>query len=270
MQRKPYFYDAQLKRILIQLMSCFAGYQVQTGVQRDGKAHFRSVPVLYGDMSRVAAFILNGDDQVNVVSHVPVMAVYMTGLSQDPMYRHGGQITQKFIYTERAMDQNNELIAERPGIKKTVETNMPVPYKMNIELSIWASNNDEGYQLVEQIATMFNPSVEVQWSESMANQAAVSELFFDGDIRMEKASPAGADMDPLYVFSLPFSITIQLSPPAKVYDSKVIYHIHVPIYDMEEWKSDGATAMDELVIDASDDEIMIYESLNSKNSMNGV
>lgn len=270
MQRKPYFYDAQLKRYLVQLMSCFAGYQVQTGVQRDGKSHFRSVPVLYGDMSRTAAFIVNGDDQVNVVSHLPVIAVYMTGLSLDPQYAHGGQITQKFMYTERAMDQNNELIKDRPGIKKTVETNMPQAYKMSLEVSIWASNNDEGYQLVEQIATLFNPSVEIQWSESMANQGDISYLMFTGDIRMEKASPSGADMDPLYVFTLPFEVTVWMSLPAKVRDSKVIYHIHVPIYDMDVWNEDGATAMDELVIDATDDEIMIYESLNSKNSMNGV
>jgi len=54
-RRKPFFYDHQIKRYLAQLMSCFAGYQVRTGKQRDGKARMIDVPIIHGDHSRIAA-----------------------------------------------------------------------------------------------------------------------------------------------------------------------------------------------------------------------
>lgn len=266
--RKPYFYDAQLKRILVQLMSVFCGYQTMTGNQRDGKVRFRDVPVVYGDMSRAAAYAMGPQgDQSNQVNYLPMIALYMTKLSQSNERRLAPQHVEKFNYFERAKDPDGNLLIGEAGKKKTVERFMPVPYDMGISVSIWASNNDEAYQLVEQIATIFNPDMEIQLSNSPADWTFLTSLIFDGDINMEKAIPGGGDTDPMYVFQMNFNTTVFMSPPAKVYDTKYIYSVHVPILELEEQLNfDEMDKLDELVIRADEDDVVTFESIGSGNT----
>lgn len=261
--RKPYFYDAQLKRILVQLMSVFCGYQTMTGTQRDGSPRFRDVPVVFGDMSRAAAYAVGPQgDQSNQASYIPMIALYMTRLRQDGSRRLAPQHVEKFNYFERAKDPDGNLLTGEPGKKKTVERFMPVPYDMGISVSVWASNNDEAYQLVEQIMTVFNPDMEIQLSNSPADWAFMTSLIFDGDVNMEKAIPSGGDTDPLYVFQMNFTTTVYMSPPAKVYDTKYIYSVHVPILELEEQLDfDSMQQLDELVVRADDDDVITLESI---------
>lgn len=261
--RKPFFYDAQLKRMLVQLMSAFSGYQVMTGTQRDGKPRFRDVPIMYGDMSRAAAYIVGPrGDQENTASYIPMMSLYMTRLNQAADRRQAPQHVEKFNYFERAKDPDGNLLVGEPGKKKTVERFMPVPYDMGVSLSIWSSNNDEGYQLVEQISTVFNPDMEIQLSNSPADWTFLTSLIFDGDVNMEKAVPSAGDTDPLYVYTLNFSVNVWMNPPAKVYDTTYIYKIHVPILELEESLDfDNMVQLDELVIRAEEDDIILFESL---------
>lgn len=266
--RKPYFYDAQLKRMLVQLMSCFSGYQTRTGTLRDGKPRFRDVPIIYGDMSRAVGYIL-GPGDANITSYLPMMSLYMTGLSQNNDVRQAPQHVEKFNYTERARDGDGNLLTGEPGKRRTIERYMPVPYTLRISLAIWASNNDEGYQLVEQITTVFNPDMDIQLSNSPADWAFLTSLIFDGDVEMEKAMPSGTDTDPLYVFRLNFTTTIWMSPPVKVYDTKYIKEIHVPILELEkELDFDNFVQLDGLVIKATDDDTIVFESMGQEEPSN--
>jgi hypothetical protein len=249
--------------MLVQLMSCFSGYQVRTGNLRDGKSLFRDVPIMYGDMSRVAGYVMGPrGDQDNSTNSLPIMALYMTSLNQAQDRRQAPQHVEKYTYIERAKDPDGKLLTGEPGKKKTVERFMPVPYDLQIEVSIWASNNDEGYQLVEQIATVFNPDMEIQLSNSPADWIFMTSLIFNGNVDMEKVVPSGGDTDPLYVFRLTFNTLVWMSPPAKVYDTKYIYQIHVPILELEEdMDFDNMGALDGLVIEANEDDIALFESL---------
>jgi hypothetical protein len=263
--RKPYFGDNQLKRMLVQIMSCFSGYQVMTGTQRDGKSRFRDVPIIYGDMSRVAGYIIGPrGDQDNTTGYLPMLALHMNRLKQNNEYRLNPQHSEKYNFFERARDPDGNLLTGKAGKKKTVERFMPVPYDMGVSLSIWASNNDEGYQLVEQIATIFNPDMDIQLSNSPADWTFLTSLIFDGEIEMEKATPSGGDTDPMYVFKLNFSTVVWMSPPAKVYDTKYIHEIIVPIKELESGLDfDDMQVLDGLVIRATDDDILTFESLDT-------
>lgn len=234
-----------------------------TGTQRNGKPKFRDVPIVYGDMSRAVGYILGPrGDQDNTVGYLPVMSLHMTRLTQKADRRLNPQHREKYNYFERAKDPDGNLLIGEPGTKKTVERFMPVPYDMGISLSIWASNNDEGYQLVEQIATVFNPDMEIQLSNSPADWIFLTSLIFDGNVEMEKAVPSGGDTDPLYVFRMDFSTTIQMSPPVKVYDTTYIYEIQAPIVELEKnIDFDSAFQLDGLVIKADEDDVLLFESL---------
>ena len=261
-KRKPYFYDAQLKRLLLQVMANFSGYTVRTGNQRDGKHRFLDVPIIYGDMDRATGYILQGGSE-NVMGYLPMMSLMMTGLSQKAAWRQNPQHYEKFNYIEREMDADGNL-SSSPGKKKTVERFQPVPYDVTLELSMWASNYDQGYQLVEQLATKYNPDMDIQLSNSPADWSFLTSLIFQGDIRMEKAVPSGTDVDPLYIFGMTFDIVLWLSPPAKVYDTTYIYEIKVPIKEIEAALDfDEYQTLDGCVIKADAEDIIFFESLGS-------
>jgi len=257
--RKPFSYDAQFKRYMIQILAMFSGYQVRTGNQRDGKIRFLDVPVVYGDMSRVGGYLLNGGNE-NILNTLPVMAITDTGFRRKQDWVQNPTHREKYSYIERRKDTNGKFLIGVPGEKKTVERFMPVPYDLAFQLSIWAPNNDQGWQLAEQIAQIFNPRLEILVSNSPVDWGAVSSVLFEGEVHKEKEIPTGTDIDPAYVFNLNFSTEIYLSPPVKVYETKYIYNIQIPIRDLDyTLEIDEMMELDKVVIKATDEEIMIFE-----------
>ena len=264
-KRKPYFYDAQLKRLLLQIQSNFSGYLVRTGNQRDGKHRYLDVPIIFGDMDRVTGYILQGGSE-NTMAYIPIMSMMMTAMRQKAEWRQNPQHYEKFTYIERDQDADGQL-SNAPGKKKTVERYQPVPYDIQIDLSIWASNYDQGYQLVEQICTEYNPDMDIQLSNSPADWTFLTSMIFQGDVRFEKAVPSGTEMDPLFIFSMSFDTVIWLSPPAKVYDTTYIYQVNVPIKEIEDGLDfDSFETLDGVVVKADADDIIFFESLGSAES----
>lgn len=231
-QRKPYFYDAQIKRLLVQLMATFAGYQVRTGKQRDGNHHFIDVPLIYADAQKTVGYIIAGSE--NYLASLPVMSIYMTSLQRKRDWVHTPQHYEKYQFWERARDPDGNLIVNQPGQRKIIERYMPVPYDLKIDLAMWASNNDQLYQLVEQVTSVFNPEQEIQLSNSPADWSFLTTLWHDGDVRFEKAIPEGTSPDPLYVATMPFTTVIWMSVPAKVYDAQLISTIKFAIKDIND------------------------------------
>lgn len=258
-KRKPFFYDAQLKRYYIQLMSLFSGYQVITGTQRDGKHRLIDCPVIFGDTNRVGSYILNAGSD-NTMAHLPVISITIKTLDRKQDWVQNPTHTERYNFIERRKDPNGKFLIGVPGQKKTVERYMPVPYVLAFKVSIWTPNNDQGYQLVEQIATAFNPRLDILLSNSPADWSALSTVLFEGNIDMEKEVPSGTEIDPLHVFSMDMSTEIYLSIPSKVYETKYIYSIHVPIRDFEyDLEIDEMMELDKLVIKATEHEILLYE-----------
>lgn len=264
LKRKPFFYDAQIKRMLCQLMSVFAGYQVMTGNQRDGRRRFIDVPIIYGDHSHAVAYSMNGGSD-NAMASLPIMSLYMTGLQQKAEWRQNPQHYETYHFIERARDPDGNPLVNIPGKRRTVERYMPVPYDLNFEVSMWASNNDQGYQLVEQICSVFNPDMDVMLSNSPADWIFLSTIIFQGQVNFEKAAAnlgSGSNLNPYYVFTLPFQVWVWLSPPAKLYEPKVIREVHVPIKELEDAVDfDAMGDLDGFVVQATPEDIEKDESL---------
>lgn len=264
-KKKPFYYDNQLKRLLVQIQSAFSGYQVMSGTQRDGTTDFRTVPIIFGDTSTTASFIYSGGT-TNSMQSLPVMSFYMTSFEQYADWRQAPQHVEKYNFIERARDPDGNLIANDPGKKKTIERYMPVPTQIGFEVSIWSSNNDQGYQLIEQICSQYNPEQDIQLSNSPADWTFLTTLVFGGSVNFGKAivdPGGGTNSDPIYTFTLPFTTIVWLSLPAKVYDTTYIYEIHVPIKEIEdEVDFDSYTTLDGLVIRADDQDIIRFDSFN--------
>lgn len=260
-KRKPYFYDNQIKRLLIQIMACFVGYQVRTGNQRDGRHRMLDVPVIFGDMSETVAYIASGGSE-NVMAYVPIISVILTNMKQKAEWRQNPQHYEKYSFIERALSPDGTPLVNVPGQRKTIERYMPVPNDISVDVSIWTSNYDQAYQLVEQITTVFNPDMDIILSNSPSDWSFLTSLIFQGDVKPEKAVPTGVEMDPMYIHTMSFDTVVWLSPPVRVYENKPIQTINVPIKELEEELDfDSYDTLDGVVIKADEDDVAFFESL---------
>ena len=66
----PYFYDKQLRRYIQQFIRIFAGFQVAMHVDDAGEIVYQTVPVRYGDVSRMAAHIVRENSE-NMLQTTP-------------------------------------------------------------------------------------------------------------------------------------------------------------------------------------------------------
>ena len=73
-----YFYDAQLRRYLLQFMRIFSGFTVAEG-KRDGVTNYQKVPVRYADMQRMVAHILTKGSE-NMVNSTPFISCNISSL----------------------------------------------------------------------------------------------------------------------------------------------------------------------------------------------
>jgi hypothetical protein len=263
--RKPFFYTEELKRVIVQLLACFSGYQVKTGIQHDGQIQFLDVPMIWGDASKVGAFILRGGSD-NSMNYVPCGALTMPNLEREDDLRHIPFHSEKINYIERAMNGDGLPIAGVPGVKKTMERFMPVPYKMEIEVEFWCSNQDQQFQLMEQIAALYAVDMDYLISNSPTDWTNIRSLAWSGKFNMGISTLADASgkMDPYYTVMMPFVARVWIGLPVKVYDTKYIEVIKVPIYQLNadiDW--DTMPQLDELVIRATPENIIRFSNLEA-------
>lgn len=251
-KNKGFFYDAQLKRYCVQLMSCFAGYRVRSGKQRDGEHRMINVPVIYGDNSRVSAYVLSGGNE-NAIMPLPVIAVEIHRLKQSAEFRRAPVHTERLYWTERAASGVEGQPGTAAGQAWSAERYMPVPYDMGIRVNIWASNADQGFQIIEQIMSQYNPDMDLQLSNSPMDWTFLTQLKYDGDVAFGRTASdiGGGKDDGYYVYTLDFTVMIYISPPTKVYAAKVIETVHANIKQLNDERDfDTMTDLENFVITA--------------------
>lgn len=205
-----FYYNEQFKKFIVQFSAIFAGLQVQTGQQADGTIHTINVPVRYGSIDRVVAWIKNGFTQ-NKMLTLPTMSTYLLDVELAPERRKGVGITQKKVMLPTG--------GVFPTDLTTVERYMPIPYDLTFELAVYASNSDQMFQILEQIMILFDPILEIQLNDSPFDWAkdVVVELM---SIQSEENYPVGTERR-IIVWNLNFVMRAWLSPPAALRDELV-------------------------------------------------
>ena len=109
---------------------------------------------------------------------------------------------------------------------------MPVPYKLSINLDIWTSNTNQKLQIIEQIATLFNPSLEIQSTDSYIDWTSLSVMYLDQTIWTSRSIPMGQE-NPIDICTMKFSMPIWISSPAKIKKFGVIERVIANIFDAQ-------------------------------------
>ncbi len=203
---KDYYYFNQMENYYIQFMAIFAGLQVQIGKNdRSGdEEKLIPVPIMNGNRDRVAGWIKAGWTH-NKLLRVPIMAANITGITMSPELRKGiGQRKRNAFLPRGGMV---------PDDIEVVEQYMPVPYIANADLSIWVSNHQQRYQILEQILAVFDPSVQIQKNDAIFDWTKITTVELT-NIAYEDNYPIGGDQR-LLISTLSFTFPIYITAPGQ-------------------------------------------------------
>jgi len=136
----------------------------------------------------------------------------------------------KMHVRQREWDPSTQEYETTQGNAFTVERLMPVPYNMSVNLDIWTSNTNQKLQVFEQIATLFNPAMEIQSTDNFIDWTSLTTVELTRTNWTNRSIPMGTD-ETIDIMSMTFLIPIWLSPPAKVKKLGVVNKIVASVYD---------------------------------------
>ena len=115
---------------------------------------------------------------------------------------------------------------------------MPVPYLLTLKADIWTSNLTQKLQLFEQIAALFNPSLEIQNTDNYIDWTSLSAIELTDTDFSSRTIPVGTD-DPIDIMTMTFELPVWISPPVKVKKWGVIQKIVNSMYNENGVIDDG-------------------------------
>ena len=219
-----HFYDGQIRRYLTQIVRLLSNFSY-----KDSQGELVRIPVLYGDMTRQVASIIN-DNSENKLPSAPRMAVYITGLELDQTRLADSSYVSKLNIRERAYDEEGKEYLNTQGKNYTVERLMPTPYILNVNVDVWSTNTDQKLQILEQILMLFNPSLEIQTTDNYVDWTSLSVVNLTSTQFSSRTIPMGTETE-IDVATLGFSTPIYISPPTKVKRLGVVTNIVTSIFD---------------------------------------
>lgn len=234
---QTFFYDQQIRRFLLQFIRAFSNFQVEYGKDRDGNTTLVTVPVKYGDSTRLVSSIIR-DNSENKAIPTPMISCYLTGLEfnrdriQDPTF------VDKRHIRMRKFNQNTGEYTTQQGNAFTVERMMPVPYTLQLNVDIWTSNTNQKLQMLEQILVLYNPSLEIQSTDNYLDWTSLSTIELQNVNWSNRSVPVGTD-DQIDISTLQFTVPIWLTAPARVKKLGVVQKIVASVFDESGSISDG-------------------------------
>jgi hypothetical protein len=223
-----FFYDNQIRRFLIQFAKIFSNWQVTKGKDPAGNDIYVRVPVMYGDSSRQASTIIADNTASNLPS-APLITFYISGLEYDQKRTQDPTFVDRINVRQRAYNADTQSYEQTQGQAFTVERLMPVPYTLRITVDFWTTNYNQKLELIEQLGTLFNPSLEIQSTDNFIDWTSLSVVYQDGLTFSSRSIPQGTG-NPIDVLTWKFYMPIWISTSAKLKKFGVIQKIIASIF----------------------------------------
>ena len=189
------------------------------------------MPIRYGDASRQAQTILQ-ENSASSLPSTPLMTFYIAALNYDRPRMQEPYFVSKVNVRQRTYDTATETYETTQGNAFTIERLMPVPYALTLNLDLWTSNTNQKLQLMEQILTLFNPSLEIQSTDNYLDWTSLSIVELESVNWSSRTIPVGTE-NPIDIATLRFNLPIWISPPAKVQKLGVVERVIASMYDAQ-------------------------------------
>lgn len=227
-----FFYDEQVRRFLLQFARIFSNFDVEYGRNEEGTNHtLVRVPIRYGDSSRQAQTVLQ-DNSASFLNSCPMMTFYITKLEYDRPRIQDPTFVSTIAVRQRTYDEATDSYETTQGNAFTIDRLMPVPYKLTINLDIWTSNTNQKFQIWEQIAVLFNPSLEIQSTDNYIDWTSLTTCDLVSQVWSSRTIPVGTE-NPIDIATFTFELPIWISSPAKVKKLGVIERIVARVFDAQ-------------------------------------
>ena len=183
---------------------------------------------MYGDSSRQASTIIANNSASNLPS-APLITYYITGLEYDQKRTQDPTFIDKIQVRQRSYNTETQSYETVQGQAFTVERLMPVPYTLRMSVDLWTTNYNQKLELIEQLGTLFNPSLEIQSTDNFIDWTSLSVVYQDGLTFSSRTIPQGSG-NPIDVLSWKFYMPIWISNAAKLKKMGVIEKIIASIF----------------------------------------
>jgi hypothetical protein len=223
-----YFYDNQIRRFLVQFAKIFSSWYVTKGKDPAGNDIVVRVPIMYGDASRQASTVIANNSASNLPS-APLITYYISGLEYDQRRTQDPTYVDKMQVRQRSYNANTQQYETTQGQAFTIERLMPVPYTLRVTVDFWTTNYNQKLELIEQLGTLFNPSLEIQSTDNFIDWTSLSVVYQDGLTFTSRSIPQGTG-NPIDVMTWKFYMPIWLSTSAKLKKMGVIQKIIASIF----------------------------------------
>jgi len=223
-----FFYDNQIRRFLIQFAKIFSNWEVTKGKDPAGNEILVRVPIMYGDSSRQASTIIANNSASNLPS-APLITYYISGLEYDQKRTQDPTYVDRINVRQRTFNSETGQYEQVQGQAFTVERLMPVPYTLRVTVDFWTTNYQQKLELIEQLGTLFNPSMEIQSTDNFIDWTSLSVVYQDGLTFSSRTIPQGT-ANPIDVMTWKFYMPIWLSTAAKLKKMGVIEKVMASIF----------------------------------------
>ena len=221
---KHYYYSKQLKQHIVMFANVFAGLTVMTGKNSCGEIDAIQVPITYASKDNVVAHLGSGNTQ-NKRYTLPMLACYMRAIELAPDRMHGVNTVDRRTY----LGQGGIF----PDDVKVVQRLMPIPYNLQFELAIHTSNTDQMFQIVEQLALLFDYDLQLQKNDALFDWTRQVTLRL-ADWNNEETVPIGQDRR-MIVWTPTFTMMTWLTPPMEI-KQDLLTQINIRLGDLSSFK----------------------------------
>lgn len=224
-----FFYDKQIRRFMNQFVRIFSYIYVQYGNDTNGNTVLYRVPCRYADTNRQVSAILRQNSENNL-NNVPMIVVYITDVKYDRSRIQEPKFVDKTAIRQRAKDPLTGNISTQQGNTFSLDRLMPAPYRLTVKMEVWTSNFDQKLQIFEQIASQFNPDMEIQSTDNYLDWTSLSYILLTDTNWTTRNIPVGSD-DPIDIATFTFEMPIWITTPAKLKRLGVIQSVVASVYD---------------------------------------
>lgn len=204
MTTDDYWYDEQIKRYVNQFCAIFQGMYVKVGKTASRDEAMISVPIVMGSQDRVAAAAATGHTQ-NRQIRLPMMSVYIPNYAIAMDRMKGTKFVSREVYVPIGdLPQNGQVVYQRRA----------VPYDLTMDLSIFTSNKDQQFQILEQIFMIFDPSLQIQTSDGYFDASKIVTVDLVS-VSNEENFPPGTEQSNL-VITITFKVDAYITTPADI------------------------------------------------------
>jgi hypothetical protein len=198
-----YWYDQQFVKTLIEFMAIFEGMQVKIGKNNLGsKNDLIYVPIRRGNADRVVNNIL-AKGTPNSMLRPPLFAAEIVQIEKAPNRQKGREHINRETYLPVG--------GEFPDDITNVYKKTPTPYIVHFDLSLLTSNDDQKFQIMEQILTVFDPDIQIQTSDNVFEWNKITSLILD-EILMDQEYPLN-NAQKIVSTTFQFSTVVYLQVP---------------------------------------------------------